>query len=70
MKLLNLLLGISYIIPKMLSSEFQSNSIKIEYFKIDPLNPFNPITTMGWSEMLTLLLEMSYNMTKMFSSKF
>ena len=29
----------------MLSSEVQSQSIKIEYFKISPINPFNPIST-------------------------
>ena len=31
--------------PKMLSSEFQTCSIKIEDFKINPINPFNPIST-------------------------
>ena len=37
----------SYNMPKVFSSEFQSNSIKIEDFKIDPINPFNPISTSG-----------------------
>ena len=36
--------------PKVFSSEFQSNSIKIEDFKINPINPFNPISTKGGSE--------------------
>ena len=33
--------------PKLLCSEFQSNSIKIEDFKINPINPFNPNETNG-----------------------
>ena len=33
--------------PKMLSSEYQSHNIKIEDFKINPINPFNPISTKG-----------------------
>ena len=33
--------------PKMLSSEYQSHSIKIEDFKINPINTFNPISTEG-----------------------
>ena len=45
MKILNLLLQTSYNIPKMLSSEFQTCSIKIEDFKINPINLFNPIST-------------------------
>ena len=40
----------SYIMPKMLSSEFQSHSIKIEDFKINPINSFNPNNTKGGSE--------------------
>ena len=40
----------SYNMPKVFSSEFQSNSIKIKDFKISPLNPFNPINTKGGSE--------------------
>ena len=45
MEIVNLLLGMSYNMPKMLSSEFQTCSIKIEDFKIIPINPFNPIST-------------------------
>ena len=40
----------SYNMPKMLCSEFQSHSIKIKDFKINPINPFNPISTKGGSE--------------------
>jgi len=36
--------------PKILSSEFQTCSIKIEDFKIIPINPFNPISTKQGSE--------------------
>ena len=43
----NLLLGMSYNMPKMLGSKFQSHSIKIDNFKISPINPFNPISTKG-----------------------
>ena len=50
MKIKNLLLKMSYNMPKVFSSEFQSNSIKIEDFKINPINPFNPISTKGGSE--------------------
>ena len=60
----------SYDIPKVFSSEFQSNSIKIEYFKIYPINPFNPISTKEGVKILSLLLGMSYNMPTMLSSKF
>ena len=48
--MLNLLLQMSYNMPKMLSSEFQTCSIKIEDFKINPINPFNPISTKEGSE--------------------
>ena len=37
----------SYIMPKKLSSEFQGHSIKIENFKINPINPFIPNKTKG-----------------------
>ena len=60
----------SYNMLKVFSSEFQSNSIKIEDFKINPINPFNPISTKGGVKMLSLLLGMSYNMPKVFSSEF
>ena len=36
--------------PKMLSFEFKSHSIEIEKFKINPINPFNSISTKGGSE--------------------
>ena len=62
MKILNLLLGMSYNMPKMLGSKFQSHIIKIEDFKINPINTYNPI--------LKLLLVMSYIMSKMLSSEF
>ena len=68
--MLNLLLQMSYNMPKMLSSEFQTCSIKIEDFKINPINTFNPISTNGGSNILSILLGMSYNMPKMLSSKF
>ena len=70
MDISNLLLGMSYNMHKMLSSEVQSHSIKIENFKINPINPFNPISIKGGVKMLNLLLGMSYNMPKMLSSKF
>ena len=47
MKIKNLLLGMSYNMLKVFSSEFQSNSIKIEDFKFNHINPFNPISTKG-----------------------
>ena len=52
MTFFNLLLGISYNIPKTLSSKFQSHSIEIEDFKINPFNPVNPNSTNGGSENL------------------
>ena len=54
-KILNLLLGMSYIIPKTLSSDFQSHSIKIEDLKINHINPFNPNKTMGGSANFKLI---------------
>ena len=55
----------------MLSYKFQSDSIKIEDFKINPINPFNPIGTKGGGvNILNLLLGMSYNMPKMLCSEF
>ena len=57
--------------PKIFCSEFQSNSIKIEDFKINPINHFNLISTKGGGvNILSLFLGMSYNMPKMLSSKF
>ena len=40
----------SYNMPKVFSSEFQSNSSNIEDLKINPIDPFNPISTKGGSE--------------------
>ena len=40
----------SYIMPKKSSSEYQNHSIKIEDFKINPINPFNPNKTKWGSE--------------------
>ena len=68
--MVNILLGMSYNKPKMVSPEFQSHSIKIEDFKINPIYMFNPISTKGWVKMLNLLLGISYIMSKMWSSKF
>ena len=44
-KILNVILGMSYNLAKALTSEYQSDSIKIEDFKINTFNPFNPIST-------------------------
>ena len=52
MDILNLLLEMSYIMTMKLSSEFQSHSIKIEDFKINTINSFNPNKTKGGSEHL------------------
>ena len=60
----------SYNMPNVFSSEFQSNSTKIEDFKINPINQFNPISTRGWVTILNLLLGISYNMLKRVGSKF
>ena len=54
----------------MSRSKFQSHSIEIEDFRINPINPFNPISTKGGVEILKLLLGMSYNRHKMSRSKF
>ena len=40
----------SYNLPKALTSEYQSPSIKIEDFKMNTFNPFNPICTKRGSE--------------------
>ena len=52
--------------PKMLSSEFQTCSIKIEDFKYIAINSFNPISI----KRATKLLGISYFIPNMFSSKF
>ena len=64
--ILNVILEMSYNLPKALTLEYQSPSIKIEDLKIYTFNPFNPICTQRGSENLNLLLQMSYNMRKMF----
>ena len=51
----NLILGISYNIPNMLSSKFQSHSIEIEDFKINPINPVNPTSTKEGSKNIKLI---------------
>ena len=45
--MLNLLLEMSYNMHRELNSKFLSQGIKIEYFKIMPIDPFNPISTKG-----------------------
>ena len=54
----------------MLRSKFHNHSIKIEDFKINPINPFNPNKTKGGVKILNLLLGISYNMPKVLCSKF
>ena len=56
MKILNILLGMSYNIPMVFSSEFQCKSIKIEDFEINPINLLILISTEGGIEILSLLL--------------
>ena len=51
----NLLLGMSYNMPRMLSSEFQSRSFKMEDFKIISMNLFNPISTKRGNDILKLI---------------
>ena len=46
-KIVNLLLGMSYNMTKMLSSKFYSHIIKIENFKMNPIKYFYPISTNG-----------------------
>ena len=64
MKILSLLLGISYNLPKMLSSEFQSHSTEII------INPLTLLAQGGGDDIFNLLIQMSYNMPKILSSKF
>ena len=52
MTILNVILGMSYNLPRALTSEYQSPSIKIEDFKVNTFNPFNPISCKGGSENL------------------
>ena len=46
-KILDVILGMSYNLAYALTSEYQSPSIKIEDFKINTFNPLNPISTKG-----------------------
>ena len=41
--------------PKVFGSEFQSNRIKIEDFKMNSINPFNPISTKRRNENFKLI---------------
>ena len=43
----NVILGMSYNLPRALTSEYQSPSNKIEDFKVDTFNPFNHISSKG-----------------------
>ena len=45
-------------------------NFEIEDFNINPINPYNPLSTKGGVEILSLFLGMSYNMPNMLSSKF
>ena len=56
--------------PKILGFKFQSHSIKIEDFKINPINLLTLLAPRGGVKMLNLLLGMSYIMLKMLSSEF
>ena len=49
-KILNVILGMSYNLAYAFTTEYHSPSIKIEDFKINTYNPFNPISTKGGSE--------------------
>ena len=70
MKVVNLLSGISYNMPKMISSEYQSHGIKIKDFKISLLVILILLAPRGWGvDIVNLLLGMSYNMPKMLSSE-
>ena len=70
MAIKNPLLGMSYNMPKMSSSEFQTCSIKIEDFKINPINPFYPISIKGGSEDFKCITKMYYNMPKKLRSEY
>ena len=56
----------------ILGFTFDSHSIKIKYFKINPINTFSPISTEGGVgvQILDLLVGMFYNMPKVLSYKF
>ena len=56
--------------PKNWSSVLQSHSIKIEDFKINPINPFNPNKSSGGVKIKNLLLGISCNMPKMLCFEF
>ena len=50
MKILNVILRMSYNLAKALTSEYHSPSVNIEDFKINTYSPFNPISTKGGSK--------------------
>ena len=54
-EILNILQEMSYNISYMLSSQFQSHSIKIQNFKINPINLINPISIKGRSKNFKLI---------------
>ena len=55
---------------KILSFKFQSHSIKIEEFKINPINLLTLLASRGGVKILYLFLGMSYIMPKKLSSEF
>ena len=60
----------SYNIPKMLNSEFQSPSIKIQDSKLILLIILTLLAPRGGVKILNVLLGMSYNIPKILSSEF
>ena len=56
--------------PKILGFKFQSHSIKIEDFKINPINLLTLLAPRGGVKILYLFLGMSYIMPKKLSSEF
>ena len=59
--------GMSSNMPKMLSSEFQSHSIRIQYFKIIAINPFILLASRGRMKFINLVLRISYDIPNMLS---
>ena len=60
----------SYNIPKMLNSEFQSPSIKIQDSKLILLIILTLLAPRGGVKILNVLLGMTYNISKILSSEF
>ena len=54
----------------MLWFKFQSDSLKIEVFEINPITTFNPVSTKKEGKKLNLLLRKSYNLFKILYFKF